>query len=181
MRIKFYKPLKRSYFLVVIMSILGFSVFAQNKTVTGTVTDNKGNTLPGVNIVIVGTNSGVATDVDGKYSLEIPNGKSTIQVSSVGFATQSVNVSNRSVVNIVLIEEASQLEEVVITGYQTLRKKDITGAVTVIDAEDLKLAKSGSALQNLAGRAPGVNISTSGSPGDATTVTAPVISCFRMV
>lgn len=158
--------------------LLSAAVFAQTGQVSGSISDESGSGIPGVSILLEGTNTGTTTDIDGNFSINTQEGKTVLRITAVGFQAQSVNVANRSTVNITLKEDVSQLDEVIVTGYQSLRKQDITGAVTVVDVADLKTVKAGSITQNLAGRAPGVNVSTSGSPGDATTVRVRGISSF---
>jgi TonB-dependent starch-binding outer membrane protein SusC len=155
-----------------------FLTFAQDRRVTGNVTGSDGGTIPGASIKIKGTNTGTTTNGTGDFALNVKSANDVLVVSSVGYKTLEVSVGSRSTVNISLQSDVSALDEVVVTGYQTLRKRDITGAVTVIEAEGLKSVKGGSFTQNLAGRAPGVTISTSGSPGDATNVRIRGISSF---
>ncbi|MFM1912989.1 MAG: hypothetical protein RIR51_827, partial [Bacteroidota bacterium] len=158
--------------------LLSAAVFAQTGQVSGTISDESGSGIPGVSILLQGTNSGTTTDIDGNFTINTQEGKTVLRITAVGFESQTVNVANRSTVNVTLKEDVGQLQEVIVTGYQSIRKQDITGAVTVVDVADLKTVKAGSITQNLAGRAPGVNVSTSGSPGDATTVRVRGISSF---
>jgi len=174
---QFYILSSKSVMLFIAL-LLSASVFAQTGQVSGKISDEKGSGIPGVSILLDGTNSGTTTDIDGNFTINTQEGKTVLKISAVGFQAQSVNVANRSTVSITLKEDVSQLQEVVVTGYQSIRKQDITGAVTVVDVADLKTVKAGSITQNLAGRAPGVTISTSGSPGDATTVRVRGISSF---
>ncbi len=149
------------YFLLFVPMLL----FAQTKTVTGKVTAESDKTpLPGVNVVIKGTSVGTQTDFDGNYSINVAE-NAVLQFSYVGFKTKEVKVIG-SVVNIILKEDTEALEEVVVVGYGTQRKKDLTGAVSKIKATAFKnqpVLNTSSALQ---GRVAGVSISnTSGAPG----------------
>ena len=144
------------------------SISQQAKKVTGTVTDAKGEPLLGVNVVVKGTTNGTITDLDGKYSLEVePN--SLLVVSYIGYVTQQVSVSGE-VVNVVLKEDTQNLDEVIVVGYGTQQKKDITGSVAVVDTKELLASSGSSATQQLQGKAAGVNIGTNGAPGSATMV-----------
>lgn len=111
------------------------SISQQAKKVTGTVTDAKGEPLLGVNVVVKGTTNGTITDLDGKYSLEVePN--SILVVSYIGYVSQQIPASGE-VVNVTLKEDTQNLDEVVVVGYGTQQKKDITGSVAVVDTKDL--------------------------------------------
>ena len=175
---QFYQERFRSLLFTLVMVLSVSVVFAQRK-VTGKITDSSnGDPLPGATISVKGTSVGVTTDGAGAYSINVPANGSTLVVSFVGFISQEVEIGNKSVVDVALLTDAQALQEVVVTGYQQLRKKDITGAVTVVNTEELKVVKSSSFIQNLGGRAPGVTVSTSGSPGDATNVRIRGISSF---
>jgi len=138
--------------------------FAQG-TVTGTVSEFNGPPIPGVTVAVTGTTIGVATDANGKYSINVPSGKNSLTFSAIGFIKKTVNIDGRTVINVGLGSDAANLQELVVTGYQTQRKGDITGAVAVVSAKDVRSTPTtnvGSALQ---GRVPGVTISTDPNPG----------------
>lgn len=144
------------------------SISQQAKKVTGTVTDAKGEPLLGVNVVVKGTTNGTITDLDGKYSLEVePN--SILVVSYIGYVSQQIPASGE-VVNVTLKEDTQNLDEVVVVGYGTQQKKDITGSVAVVDTKDLLASSGSSATQQLQGKAAGVYIGQSGSPGSPSMV-----------
>jgi TonB-dependent starch-binding outer membrane protein SusC len=159
-----------------LMLVAASLTFAQNR-ITGKVSDSGGNGIPGATVIVKGTNTGTSSDANGNYAINA-NTNNTLIISSIGFKTQEVSVGNKTVINLSLEDDAAALAEVVVTGYQQLRKKDITGAATIVDASSLKGIKSTSFTQNLAGRAAGVTISTSGAPGDATNVRIRGISSF---
>ncbi|MEO8960594.1 MAG: TonB-dependent receptor [Ginsengibacter sp.] len=124
--------------------------FNPNAIITGKVTDAKGEPLPGVTILVKGSNNGTSTDEAGHFSLDAP-ANSTLIVSFVGFATQEVLVNNRTNIDIVLVAGNSALDEVVVIGYGTAKRKDLTGAVTSISSErlvDKPVGNLGQALQN---------------------------------
>lgn len=144
-------------------SPLEVSIDQQARKITGTVKDAKGEPLLGVNVVVKGTTNGTITDLDGKFSLEAgPN--STLVFSYIGYVTQAVLASG-DVVNVVLKEDSQNLDEVVVVGYGTQQKKDITGSVAVVDTKELLASSGSSATQQLQGKAAGVYIGQSGSPG----------------
>ncbi len=140
------------------------SVYAQN-SITGTVTDNTGSPLPGASIVEKGTTNGTQTDFDGNYNISA-DGNATLVFSYVGFAAQEIAINGRTSINVSMSEDASQLSEVVVVGYGTQRKADLTGAVGTIGASEIISKPLISPDQVLAGTIAGVNITNrSGDPG----------------
>lgn len=166
----------RAGFVLVFMSFC-MLVNAQDIKVTGTVKDEAGEGLIGANILVEGTSIGTVTDVDGSYEINTSKG-ATLQYSYTGFFSQSVVVGDNSVIDVTLKLDSEVLDEVVVTGYQTQRKRDISGALSVVNTEDLQTVVTSSFTQKLAGRVPGVTISTSGAPGDVTNVRIRGISSF---
>ncbi|MEA5460129.1 TonB-dependent receptor [Arcicella sp. LKC2W] len=177
MNTKFYSPLK-SMLLLGVFLLSTLLTLAQDRRVTGKVTGADGQGIPGVSILLKGTQTGTTTDVGGNFAIGLKSGKDVLVFSAIGYKASEVSVGSQTSVNVTLNDDVSALDEVVVTGYQTVRKRDITGAVTVIETEGLKSVKGASFTQNLAGRAPGVTISTSGSPGDATNVRVRGIGSF---
>ncbi len=145
---------------------------AQDLTVTGQVTTAPDNSpVPGVNVVIQGTTQGTVTDIDGNYRITVSGENDSLLFSFVGYADQTVAVNGRTSINVTLQENISQLSEIVVVGYGTQRKSDLTGSVSQIDGEELKSVPSQNALQGLQGKLPGVQVtSSSGSPGAAPTI-----------
>jgi len=134
-------------------------------TISGTVTDQNGEPIPGVTVSIPGTGFGTATDIDGRYSLSVPEG-STLVFSFIGFESQRIAVGDRSVIDITLSEDMSSLDEVVVIGYGTQQKSDLTGAVGSVKNEALMERPAASMPQMLQGRIAGVNVAVnSGRPG----------------
>lgn len=170
--------LYRRLSLIVACALLLSSVaLAQERTVTGKVTDENGSGMPGVNVILKGTGSGTATDVDGRYSISAGS-DAVVVFTFVGYQTQEVPVSGRTTLDVSMVPDVQSLSEVVITGYQVQRKADISGAVAVVNTDDLQSLVASSFAQKLAGRAPGVTVSTSGRPGDVTNVRIRGISSF---
>lgn len=151
---------------------------AQQRNVSGNVTDETGTGMPGVNVIVKGTANGTTSDADGNFSLLVPDDQAVLVFSFVGYATSEVAVGSQTTVNVQLVTDVQTLTELVVTGYQVQRKADISGAVAVVNAADLQSLVASSFAQKLAGRAPGVTVSTSGSPGDATNVRIRGISSF---
>ncbi len=154
----------RSLFFILLfgMSIL---VATAQVTVTGKVTDASGQPMPGVNILIKGTHTGTITGMDGTYSIQAES-RDTLLFRFIGYQTQEVHVGDRRVINVVLQEQAKKLEDVVVVGYGTMRKSDITGATSSVRLEDDLTRQYGTVDQLLQGRAAGVQvISNEGNPG----------------
>lgn len=144
-----------------------FSAFSQTgKTVMGTVTSADGQPLPGASIVQKGTNNGVQSDFDGNYQIQLASGSGVLVFSYVGFTTKEETVGNRNSIDVVLEEDAQNLDEVVVIGYGSQKKSDITGSVASVGSEDLEKAVFNSVDQVLQGRSSGVLVtSASGEPG----------------
>ncbi len=154
-------------------------VLAQGRTVSGNVTDEVGSTMPGVNVLIKGTGTGTSTDADGKFTISIPGDDAVLVFTFVGYASAEVAVGVRTVLDIQLTPDVQTLSELVVTGYTEQRKRDITGAVSVVSTDELNAIRAPSFAQKLAGRAPGVTTSTSGTPGDGTNIRIRGISSFN--
>jgi TonB-linked SusC/RagA family outer membrane protein len=137
----------------------------QQKSVTGKVTDSGGGPLPGVSVVVKGTTTGTITDFDGNYSLGNVPGNAALQFSFVGMKPQEVKVEGKTNINITLVEEAIGIEEVVAVGYGTVRKKDLTGAVSNVNMKDNSTKISISPVQALRGSIAGVNVTDNGKLG----------------
>ena len=134
-------------------------------TVTGTVLDDQGIPLPGTNVLVKGTTQGTQTDFDGNYSINVEAGESLV-FSYLGFQTQEVPFDGvNTIINVTMVTDASALEEVVVTGYQTETKRETTAAVSIVKAEELAAIPSGNVEQQLAGRVAGVTVTTNGQPG----------------
>ena len=125
-------------FLVGIFLFSQLGAFAQQKTVTGTITDDDGAPLPGVTIVIKGTTAGTISDVDGNYTLTNVPENATIVFSFVGMSTQEIAVGNQASINVSMKTDAIGLDEVVAIGYGTQRKRDMTGSIVNVNAEELE-------------------------------------------
>jgi len=141
-------------------------VISQEKIVTGTVTDESGIPLPGATVLLKGTTIGTSTDFDGKYEITLKDNVTTIVFSYVGFVTQEVLIQGKSTINVSLVTDNTSLDEVVVVGYGTQRKKDVAGAISTVKSEDLVLSSSPSIGDALRGKAAGLQIvQNSAQPG----------------
>jgi len=139
-------------------------VFQQ--TITGTVTDDTGAPLPGANVLVRGTTTGTQTDFDGNYTITANEGD-VIQFSYIGYASQSVTVGTSTTINVSMQEDASQLAEVVVTGYTSQTRGDITGSVASVDISEAVKVPLINAAEALEGRVTGVSVTNSGTPGSS--------------
>ena len=139
---------------------------AQTRQLNGKVTRETGDPLIGVTVALKGSNISTATDTKGEFRLQVPESNNlTLVFSSVGFASQEVPVGSRTTVDLTMKEEASNLNDVVVIGYQTVRRRDLTGSVSSVGAKQLRDIPLNSAAQALAGRLAGVQVTgTEGSP-----------------
>ena len=152
-----------------LLCIFSICAYAQQITVTGTVTDVEDNPLIGAAVVVVGTTNGVITDFDGKYTIKAEPGQ-TLKFSYVGYQEQVVKVNNRTIINVRMVE-GEQLDEVVVIGYGTVKKSHLTGAVSSVSGKELQANVARSAASALQGRVTGVTVSSnSGQPGQGMTI-----------
>lgn len=150
--------------VMLLFLFMGFGAIAQ-KTVTGKVISSKDNLPVGfATVTVKGTKVATNTDANGNFTLNLPAGKTTVVISSVGYANFEADASSGSV-NVTLNETTSSLDEIVVTGYTAQKKKDITGAVAVVNVKDLKSVPGGTTESLLQGQAAGVTVINSGSPG----------------
>ena len=138
----------------------------QKKVLTGTIIDNNNLPLPGVSVMIKGTTLGTVTDTEGKFSLSIPEESQTLLVSFVGMRSQEIAIANKTIVNIVMEEEAIGIDEVVAVAYGTMKKKDLTGSISTVDGNLISAQANSSVTKALEGAAPGIQVSSiDGQPG----------------
>jgi len=137
------------------------------RIITGTVTDKNGAPLPGVNVYITGTTQGTTTDMAGKYRIDVPQGTISLTFSYVGMVAQEIAVGVLSEINVTMIESAFGLDEVIVIGYGTVKKSDLTGSVSSISSKSLQQAVPFDVTRSLQGKAAGVRINQkSGRPGE---------------
>ena len=148
-------------------SLVATTLRRVDATITGRVTDSEGKALPGATVVVKGnTGLGTGTDTDGRFSLTVPTGNETLVVSSIGFVTQELALAGRTELNVQLVVDNQSLDEVVVVGYGTQKKSDLTGSVGSVTAKELTERPVINVAQGLQGRVAGVNVSlNSGQPG----------------
>lgn len=146
--------------------------------VSGRVIGDDGLGVPGATVVVKGTTVGTATDANGNFTLNVPDGAGTLVITFIGYETQEVPINNRSTVNVTLVTDTRALEEVVVVGYGTQRKADLTGAVSVVDVESLTRQPAPQVSEQLQGQASGVTVASSGQPGETPQVRIRGINTF---
>ncbi len=151
---------------------VGFSLKKNVLQVSGTVTsETDGGGVPGVNVLVKGTNIGTVTDIEGNYSINAPDDNSVLVFSSIGYISQEVPINGRTTVDLMMAEDIQSLSEVVVVGYGSQLKKEVTGAVQTVNAEDLRDIPVAQVTQKLQGRLAGVQINqTTGKPGQGMSV-----------
>jgi TonB-dependent starch-binding outer membrane protein SusC len=148
---------KEVLLITLLLLCVHFVSLAQTVRVAGSVKDPSGMSLPGVNIIIVGTTQGSVSDIDGNYAIET-DANSTLQFNFLGFSVQDIPVNGRTIIDVTLREDLLRLDEVVVVGYGVQRKSDITGAITSVDVEALRDVASSSISRALQGKTAGVEI-----------------------
>lgn len=158
---------KFSGILVLFMALIVHMSYAQQKTISGTVSDEKGLPLPGVNVIVKNTNNGTQTDFDGKYSIEVDVG-AILTFSFVGFANKEVTVGTNTTIDVQLPSATAELEEIVIVGYGSSKKSKVSAAITTVSSEDLEDFVPSTSIDNiLQGQSAGVQVTAAnGRPGN---------------
>jgi TonB-linked SusC/RagA family outer membrane protein len=154
-------------------SVTAGAAFFQASTVTGTVNDESGSPLPGVNVIVKGTSNGTTTDAEGKYSLRLESNQAsgTLVFSFIGFKPQEVPVGGQSRINVSMTADLAELTEIVVVGYGTQEKRDVTSAISSINGETLTKVSTGNAMDAMKGQIAGVDVlSTGGRPGQSPSI-----------
>jgi len=154
-----YEKVKDNSYVIVRSSVVADIV------VRGTVTDSLGQALPGVSVKLKGGTLGVSTDVSGNYQISLPDGGGTLQFSYIGYITREIPVRSQTTINVKLQDDTRTLDEVVVVGYGSQRKSDITGSVAIVDVGEMKKFSTNDVGQLLQGRASGVVVNSDGQPG----------------
>ena len=157
----------KSYFVLafLVLFLLSNRMIAQSVTLEGTIKDAAGLTLPGVNILEKGTKNGVSSDFDGRYKIKLSNPKAIVTYSFIGFKTKEVAAAGKTKIDIILQEDSNTLNEVVVVGYGSVKKGDLTGAVSTLSGNDVRKTPIANVAEALTGRIAGVQvISSEGSP-----------------
>ncbi|MBO0324072.1 TonB-dependent receptor [Muricauda sp. CAU 1633] len=169
MKNNYEKILKKAFFICFMVFSVG--IYAQGKVINGTITSTDGQPIPGANIVQRGTTNGVVSDFDGNYSIQLIDGDDVLVFSFIGFQRAEVTVGNQTTINVVLEEDSQQLDEVIVVGYGTQKKSDLTGSLVRVDAEDLGSRPVNNAVEAMQGKAAGVDITTNERPGEVPDIT----------
>ena len=148
-----------------ISTLFSLSAFSQTFSVVGTVTGPDGKPLPGVTVQVKGTGTSTATKADGTFQINAPSGNSVLVLSSVGFTSREVSIDNKTQMNLTMAAADNTMEQVVVIGYGTVKRRDVTGAVSSISEKDIKSRPVDNALQAMQGKIAGVDISSTERPG----------------
>ena len=155
------KNLQNRHLAILLLMFLSLVTFAQNaRTVSGKVTDKNGNALPGTNVVVQGTSTGVQADINGSYQIMVENPADAIlEFSFIGYVVQRIPLGSQTIINVELSEIAIGLDEVVVIGYGTVKKRDLTGSVATIKSGEITKTATNNALQSMQGKIsrPGYN------------------------
>lgn len=151
---------------VALFSVLATVVFAQSKSVTGVVVDSNKEPIIGASVMVVGTTNGTITDLDGNFSLANVSNTGSIKVSYMGYIAQTIAIAGKNTLAVTMLEDAQALDEVVVVGYGSVKKSDITGALTQVTEKQIKEMPVQNALQAIQGKASGVDITTNSRPGE---------------
>lgn len=149
-------------FLVIVSSEYAI---AQSRRIEGIITSPDAQTMPGVNVLLKGTTTGTASDVDGRYSIDVPSAESVLIFSFIGYVTKEITVGNATRLDVVLEEDLASLSEVIVVGYGTQERAKVTGAISSVRAEEITALPVSSLASSLQGRAAGVAVTNTGSPG----------------
>ena len=168
MKQNYFVPIKGALFcgLLWLMSVVAFA----QKSVSGKVSDAKGDGVPGASITVKGTTTGTISDATGNFKINVPNSGGTLVFSSIGYKTQEVKLTGQASVNVTLEDDAAALDEVVVTGYSIDKRRESTGAISTVKSKDLTAVPSGNVEQQLQGRVSGLTVVTNGQPGTASQI-----------
>jgi TonB-linked SusC/RagA family outer membrane protein len=162
----FLRQVCRAVPVLLLSWLLCAGAFAQDRKITGRITDGADNSpLPGANVVIKGTQVGMVTDADGRFSLNVAPGRDVLTISAIGYVAQEVKIGNRTDISLALAADIKTLSEVVVTGYGAQAKRDITGAVATVDTKQLLSVPATNVGQALQGRVAGVTVGNENAPG----------------
>ncbi len=174
---KLYNKAKR-FVLLFLWLACSHAVLAQERVVSGTVKDENGGAMPGVNVLVVGTSNGTVTDATGKYSISVGDG-SRLLFSFIGYTSQEVAVGSSTTLDVSMKVDVTELSEIVVTGYASQEKKDLTGSVATVKMSDLTQIPSSNVTNQLQGRVAGVTVSGDGRPGQPAKVRIRGLSSFQ--
>ena len=160
----------KKLFVFLLGLLMSTALWAQQKTISGTVSDASGP-LPGANVVVKGTTTGIVTTPDGKFVLDVPQNATTLVVSFIGYVPQEVDIAGKTTVDVILQPDAIGIEEVVAIGYGTVKKSDLTGAVGAVKGEAIAERQTTMLSQALQGATAGLMVTRNNSaPGSTATI-----------
>ncbi len=158
--------MKKSWLLLSFTLLVFYSSYAQERTVSGRVLSAEDNSpLPGVNVLLKGTNAGTVTDINGNYKISVPSNESILVFSFIGYSSEEMQVGSQSTININLTTDISELNEIVVIGYGTIEKKDATGTLSKVSTKDFNKGVISSPDQLIVGKVAGLQINSNGDPG----------------
>ena len=161
----------RKYLPLVVLLLVSMAAYAQQHSVKGTVVDQSGIPVIGMTVIEQGTQNGTTTDIDGNWQLTVSSGNASLEFAALGYLTVTEKVNNRAVIDLTASEDAIMLDAVVAIGYGTVRKRDLTTAVSTVSTEDTKLRPVTEASGFIQGKVAGVTVQqTSGQPGSGMTI-----------
>ncbi|HTE25682.1 SusC/RagA family TonB-linked outer membrane protein [Flavitalea sp.] len=169
---RFFFSAKSKHFIIVFFLLMNFSfqVIAQDHQVTGRILDQDGKELSGSSVSVKNTNIATLTDSSGNFSIRVPNSSSVLVVTFVGFTTQEVPVTDKSIIDVTMVRDGSALQDVVVVGYGVQTKKSLTGAVATVKEEQLRVSPVGDPASRLQGRVAGVTVTNNNAPGATSSV-----------
>jgi iron complex outermembrane receptor protein len=170
----------RLLLVFMLLCLLSVHAFGQQVTVSGTITDRaSGESLPGVNVVVSGTTFGTSSDVNGKYSLSVPSGNIKLTFSFIGYDPEEIDTNGSHTVNVTLQENNTQLDEVVVIGYGSITRKDVTSSITTVSSEKMNIGVFSDPAQLLQGKVPGLVIAQTSDPNATASITLRGASTMR--
>ena len=159
-----------AFLLLVVGMAFSTGLYAQQKTISGKITDSGNNPLPGVSVVVKGTTVGTVTDTEGKYYLPIPADAKLLVYSYIGMTSQEIAVGEQSEINVILQEDVVGLDEVVVVGYGTRLKEELTGSVSTVSSDQLQISAAPSVVSRMQGQVSGVTVTSADRPGGDATI-----------
>ncbi|HEY8959022.1 TonB-dependent receptor plug domain-containing protein, partial [Chitinophaga sp.] len=173
------RSIKHLFLCTLMLAIQGIAA-AQNKTITGKITDKNGVAIPGATVQIKGTKSGTSADAEGAFKVSVPPEATALIITFIGYTAQEVSIAGKTNVNVQLVQENTTLTDVVVVGYGTSRKKDITGAIAQVKAADFNKGITSAPDQLIQGKVSGLMIlNNNGAPGASATVRIRGVSSVR--
>ena len=151
--------------LLLFSCFLALTSFAQQKTLSGTVIGEDGGPIPGVTVVVKGTTTGTITDMDGKFSFSAPTNAKTLSVSYIGLKSQEIEIGSQTSFKVTLLADVVSVDEVVVVGYGTRKKEEITGSISTVSNEQMKISSAPSVVSRMQGQISGVTVNSGNTPG----------------